>query len=433
VNQSDEILQRLLTLHPQKLIDLKLDRVERLLAALGRPQDRLPPVIHVAGTNGKGSTIAHLRAFLEAAGKKVHVSTSPHLVRFAERIRLAGRLVSEHELSQALQVCEESNKGLAITYFEITTAAAIYLFSRHKADYILVEVGLGGRFDATNIVDNPLGAIITPVSIDHTEFLGTDLASIAHEKAGILKSGAPAVIARQPDAARAAIAAEAERLGITAKYGGQDFESYMQNGRLVYSDETGLLDLGPSRLAGGFQAQNAALAIAACRYFDLPVSEAAIEQGLKQVEWPGRLMALKNGALRDMLSPGQQLWLDGGHNEAAGQVLAKALTDMNRFGAKPPLVLIFGCYANKEAGGFLAHFHNIAGKIITIPLDGDRQSWSADKLAQIARGQGFEASAQNGIIDALGEAAGTKNARVLICGSLHLVGQALEINQTPPD
>ncbi len=433
MSQTDKILQRLLQLHPQKLIDLKLDRVERLLAALDRPQDRLPPLIHVAGTNGKGSTIAHLRAFLEAAGKKVHVSTSPHLVRFAERIRLAGELVSEQELSEALHVCEEVNNGLPITYFEITTAAAFYLFSRHKADYLLLEVGLGGLFDATNVIDKPLGAIITPVSIDHTEFLGSDLASIAYEKAGILKSTAPAIVAHQPGPARAIIEKQAQKLGVNAKYGGQDFESYMQNGRLVYSDETGLLDLAPSRLAGQFQAQNAGLAIAACRYFCLPVSDMDIQEGLKQVEWPGRLMALKSGALHDMLAPGQQLWLDGGHNEAAGKVLAKALNQMTRTGANMPLVLIFGCYINKEAGGFLAHFHNIASKVITIPLDGDRQSWSADKLAEIARAQGFEAIAQSGLTQALAEAAKTRNARVLICGSLHLVGQALAINHTPPD
>ncbi len=433
MNQTDKILARLLNLHPQKLIDLKLDRIERLLEALDRPQDRLPPVIHVAGTNGKGSTIAHLRAFLEAAGKKVHVSTSPHLVRFAERIRLAGKLVSEGELSAALQLCEERNNGLPITYFEITTAAAIYLFSRHKADYVLLEVGLGGRFDATNVINNPLGVIITPVSIDHTEFLGPDLASIAYEKAGILKPGAPAIIALQPDAARNIIETEAQKLGVTAKYGGQDFMSYMQNKRLIYSDETGLLDLAPSRLKGGFQAQNAGLAIAACRYFSLPVSDAAIKKGLEKVEWPGRLMQLKSGALHDILSPDQQLWLDGGHNEAAGQVLAEALKEMKPNGAETPLVLIFASYANKKADRFLAHFQNVASKIITIPLKGERAAWSADKLAQIARSQGFEASAKSGIIDALGEAAKTKPALVLICGSLHLVGQALEMNQTLPD
>ncbi|VAW20551.1 Dihydrofolate synthase @ Folylpolyglutamate synthase [hydrothermal vent metagenome] len=431
MNKTDKILARLLELHPEKLIDLKLDRVERLLEALGRPQDHLPPIIHVAGTNGKGSTIAHLRAFLESAGKKVHVSTSPHLVRFAERIRLAGELVSERELSEVLQFCEERNKGLAITYFEITTAAAFYLFSRHSADYILLEVGLGGRFDATNVVDNPLGVIITPVSIDHTEFLGFDLASIAHEKAGILKSGAPAIVAFQPDAARRAIEKETEKLGVNAKYGGQDFDAYMQNGRLVYSDESGLLDLPPSRLVGKFQAQNAGVAIAACRYFSLPVSDKDIENGLRAVEWPGRLMALKSGKLCDILSPGQQLWLDGGHNEAAAKVLANSLGEMLVAKENIPLVLIFGAYANKDASGFLAHFKNIASKIITIPLAGDRESWDNFKLAEIARNQGFEASAQSDVMTGMHEARRTKNAFVVICGSLHLAGQALALNQTP--
>jgi len=432
VSLTDKILRRLLDLHPEKLIDLKLDRVERLLEALGRPQDRLPPVIHVAGTNGKGSTIAHLRAFLESAGKKVHVSTSPHLVRFAERIRLAGTLVCEERLIEALQLCETRNQGRPITYFEITTAAAIHLFSQVEADYVLLEVGLGGRFDATNVIDNPLGAVITPVSIDHTEFLGPDLASIAFEKAGILKPGAPAVIAYQDDEARNTIAAQAEKLGVNAKYAGQDFECYMQNGRLIYSDETGLLDLPPSRLCGGFQAQNAGLAIAACRYFDLPVSEKDIKNGLARVEWPGRLMQLKTGVLRDMLAPGQQLWLDGGHNEAAGRALALALKEMNNAVVKRKLVLIYAAYANKEAAGFLGHFNNVADKIITLELDGERQSWSAEQLLEIAQGQGFEAEAAATIEQALGRAAQTKNARVVICGSLHLAGRALQTNQTMP-
>ncbi|VAW17780.1 Dihydrofolate synthase @ Folylpolyglutamate synthase [hydrothermal vent metagenome] len=431
MSRTDVILERLLKLHPNKLIDLKLNRVERLLEALGRPQDRVPPVIHVAGTNGKGSTIAHLRAFLEAAGKKVHVYTSPHLVNFNERIRLAGRLVSNDLLSEALEVCEEKNASKPITYFEITTAAAFHLFAKVKADYLLLEVGLGGRFDATNVIANPYGTIITPVSIDHVEFLGNDLASIAHEKSGILKAGSPAVIGRQPEEAVGAIEKEANRLGVDIKFAGQDFDFYPQHSRLVYQDEFGLLDLLPSGLNGDFQNDNAALAIAAVRFFDLPVDEKALEEGLKKVSWPGRLMQLKKGDLADRLHKTQQLWLDGGHNEAAGNVLAKALKAMPQIGENRPLVLILGAYANKDMAGFLKHFEGMVEKIITIKMEGARQSWSAKDLAEIARSNGFEAQDAEDIETALALAGQIKNARIVICGSLHLAGDVLFKNKTP--
>ncbi len=430
MSRTDIILERLLKLHPNKLIDLKLNRVERLLEALGRPQDKVPPVIHVAGTNGKGSTIAHLRAFLEAAGKKVHVYTSPHLVNFNERIRLAGTLVSNDILSEALEVCEEKNASKPITYFEITTAAAFHLFAKVEADYLLLEVGLGGRFDATNVIDNPYGTIITPVSIDHVEFLGNDLASIAHEKSGILKSGSPAVVGRQPEEAANAIEKEATRLGVDIKFAGQDFDFYPQHSRLIYQDGSGLLDLLPSGLSGDFQNDNAALAIAAVRFFDLPVDEKAIEKGMKNVSWPGRLMRLEGGNLADRLHETQQLWLDGGHNEAAGNVLAKALEAMPQIGGKRPLVLILGAYANKDMAGFLEHFEGMVEKIITIKMNGARQSWSAKNLAEIARSNGFEAQDAIDIETALTLATQIKNARIVICGSLHLAGDVLFKNKS---
>ena len=330
LSSTDAILKRLLTLHP-KLIDLTLDRMGRLLDELGRPQDRLPPVIHVAGTNGKGSTVACLRAFLEAAGKKVHVYTSPHLVHFNERIRLAGRIVSTRRLNQALEHCERVNAGRPITYFEITTAVAFYLFAEEPADFLLLEVGLGGRFDATNVVDHPLGTVITPVSIDHIEYLGSEIAGIAREKAGILKRGAPAVIARQVDAARATILEKAKKLGNPPpKIMGEDFDAYVQNGRMVFQDEAGLMDLPLPRLAGPHQVGNAGVAIAAARTFGLPVTEKEIAEGLRQVDWPGRLAPVK-GRLSALLQPGQELWLDGGHNEAGGGVLAEP--DAQRAGA----------------------------------------------------------------------------------------------------
>ncbi len=437
MTRTDKILQRLLTLHPNKLIDLKLDRIERLLEALGRPQDRLPPTIHVAGTNGKGSTIAHLRAFLEAAGKKVHVYTSPHLVRFNERIRLAGELVSDTDLNRALAHCEELNDceelngGRHITYFEITTAAAFYLFAKKPADYLLLEVGLGGRFDATNVVDHPAGTIITPVSMDHMEFLGRDLKTIAHEKAGILKTGAPAVIGKQRDEARDAIEDVAAKLNIRPRYWGQDFEAFEQHAKLIYQDETGLLDLPLSALAGSFQSENAGLAIAAVRYFNLPVSDAQIAQGLKNVSWPGRLMKITEGALHQLVPAGCELWLDGGHNVAGGEALAGALKSMPQAN-KRPLVLIFGTYSNKDASGFLSAFKGVATEVITVPIEGERSAWEPAELAQLAQELGFKSDAKTDLGAALEQAATTNNARIVICGSLHLAGQFLAQNKTPP-
>ena len=432
MSRTDKILRRLLALHPNKLIDLKLNRIERLLGDLGRPQDKLPPVIHVAGTNGKGSTIAHLRSFLQAAGKKVHVYNSPHLVRFNERIRLAGKLVSSKRLNKALQTCEEINAEKPITYFEITTAAAFLLFSQVKADYLLLEVGLGGRFDATNVIANPLGAILTPISIDHVEFLGNDLAGIAREKAGIIKKNARCVVGQQTDIARDEIHDEAQKLGVNPIFADQDFQGYAENGRMTYQDEHGLLDLPLSKLTGPFQIQNAALAIAAVRYFKLPISETQIEAGLARVDWPGRLMPIKTGALFDMLKPGQQLWIDGGHNVAGGKVLVEALNQMAQLD-KRPLVLLLGAYANKDMAGYLQNFRDLEPQIFTLPLEDQRTSWDQSELAKMAGGLGFKASSQKNIKKALLETQTINNARIVICGSLHLAGDALAQNKTPPN
>ena len=420
-----------MTLHPHKLIDLSLDRVERLLADLGNPERRVPPVIHVAGTNGKGSTIAVLRAMLETAGKKVHVYTSPHLVHFRERIRLAGQLVSHKRLNQALEHCEHVNAGRPITYFEITTAAAFQLFADEPADYLLLEVGLGGRFDATNVIDHPLGAIIAPLSIDHVEFLGHHLAEIAHEKAGILKRGAPAVISRQAEEGLAAIMAEAQKLGVGPFVCGVDFDGYAQNGRLIYQDSDGLLDLPPPKLAGPFQFDNAAVAIAAIRHFGLPVTEADMAKGLAEIDWPARLMPIKTGALRGLLPEGHELWLDGGHNDAGGGVLATALEEMR--GRNPrPLVLIVGNYANKDAKGFISHFAGLADKVFTVRIPGERASWSARQLAELAVDAGLDARPARSVKSALQVAAEIADARVVICGGLYLAGSVLAQNKTPP-
>jgi dihydrofolate synthase/folylpolyglutamate synthase len=430
LSRTDQILKRLLALHP-KLIDLHLERELRLLAALGNPQDRLPPVIHVAGTNAKGSTVAYLRAFLEAAGKRVHVYTSPQLVRFNERIRLDGRLVTNAALNAALETCEAANAGQPITYFEITTAAAFLLFSEVPADYLLLEVGLGGRYDATNVVAHPLGTIVTPVSIDHVEYLGDTVAKIAHEKSGILKKGAPAVFGLQTDEGLRVLDADARRLGVTPLVAGEDFHGAEQDGRLVFEDDHGLLDLPLPRLAGPHQIDNAALAIAAARHFGLPVGEAEIAIGLRSVQWPARLMPLK-GRLTALLGPRQELWLDGGHNEAGGRVLAEALREMDRRDPRP-LVLVMGTFANKDAKGFLGHFGDLPRAVFTVPIPGDRAAWPARTLADLALAQGLDAHPKRSVEAALRAAAGYDGARVVICGALHLAGHVLAINGTPPD
>lgn len=436
MSHTDAIVQRLLALHPNKLseaeqIDLTLDRIARLLDALGRPQDRLPPVIHVAGTNGKGSTIAYLRAFLEAAGQRVHTFTSPDLVHFRERIRLAGKLVTPQKLNAAFNKCEAVNAGAPITFFEIVTAMAIDLFAAVPADFLLLEVGLGGRYDATNVIVRPRGTVIAPVSIDHVEFLGPDLSGIAREKAGILKRGSPAVVGRQQDIALEVIEAEAAKLGVTPFVAGRDFDGYGQRGRLVYQDEHGLLDLPEPALVGPFQFDNAALAIAAVRHFDLPVTEAQIAEGLQRVTWPARMQPLKTGKLRALLPAGHELWLDGGHNDAGGAVLATALESLHARAPKP-LVMIMGTYANKDARGFLSHFAGLKPQLLTVKVPGERPSWTARQLADFAADLGYPARPMRGIASALAEAAKIENARVIICGSLHLAGHVLDRNGTPP-
>lgn len=431
MSRTDAILKRLLALHPQKLIDLKLDRIVRLLEALGRPQDRLPPVIHVAGTNAKGSTIALMRAMLEAAGQRVHVYTSPHLVFFRERVRLAGKLVSARRLNAALERCEIANAGEPITYFEITTAAALLLFSEIEADYLLLEVGLGGRFDATNVIDRPLGAVITPISFDHQDFLGDTLAKIAGEKAGILKKNSPAVIGRQPEEALAALFEQAQKLGISPYCAGTDFDGYAQNGRLVYQDGNGLLDLPPPALAGPFQFDNATLAIAALRHFGCPMPEAAIAQGLRTVQWPGRMMPIKQGKLRALLPPDRQLWLDGGHNEAGAGVLSEAVRALGTSDARPTN-LVFATFANKDAGAFLDRFKGLVETVVTLDMKGDRASWPAAELAELARQRGFAAMPARDLKAAILQAAKPDRARIVICGSLHLAGDVLAQNGTPP-
>ncbi|MBI4920867.1 MAG: bifunctional folylpolyglutamate synthase/dihydrofolate synthase [Devosia nanyangense] len=430
MSRTDAILKRLTALYP-KFMDLQLDRELRLLDELGRPQDHLPPVIHVAGTNGKGSTIAYLRAFLEAAGKRVHVFTSPHLVRFNERIRLAGKLVSSRKLNVTLEEVEAINAGRAITQFEITTSAALKLFAETPADYLLLEVGLGGTFDSTNVIDHPAGVVITPVDLDHQAYLGDTVAKIAANKAGILKRGSPAVIGRQRDEGFETIERMAAKLRISPFVQGRDYDGYPSQGRLAYQDEDGLLDLPPPALIGPHQFDNAALAIAAVRHFKLPVTDRQIAEGLRKVVWPARMQPLK-GRLRDLLPRADELWLDGGHNAHGAAALARSLEEMNA--ARPaPLVLIIGMMNTRPPADFLEPFRAMSPKVLTLSIPGEPNAHPARYIAEEGRKAGFDAVPYRELLPALHNAAKVKNARVVICGSLYLAGDVLQKNGTPPD
>lgn len=429
MSRTDSILARLSRLHP-KLIDLSLERMLPLLAKLGNPQDSLPPVIHVAGTNGKGSTIAYLRAFLEAAGKTVHVYNSPHLVRFNERIRLAGRYVSTRRLNQALEAVERVNNGDPITFFEVTTVTAFKLFAETPADYLLLETGMGGTFDTTNVVKHPLGTIITPIDYDHQGFLGHSLAEIAANKAGILKAGALAVMGLQQEEARRVLERAALRLGVRPLWQGEDFHGAAQDGRLIYSDEAGLLDLPPPALAGAHQIDNAALAIAACRHFGLPAGEADFAEGLRRVTWPARMQPIRSGKLRALLPEGHEVWLDGGHNAHGAAALARSIAAM----PARPLVLIVGMMNTRAPEDVLAPFRALApAAILTLTIPGEPNAHKAAEIAARARAMGFNAQARRSIAAALASAAEIDGARVLICGSLYLAGDVLARNGTLPD
>ena len=433
MDQHDAILSRLLTLHPKK-IDLSLGRTERLLAALGRPDLRLPPVIHVAGTNGKGSTIAFLRAMLEAAGKRAHVYTSPHLLRFNERIRLGaaggGKLVDDAQLNAALERCEQANAGQPITFFEITTAAAFLLFAEAPADWLLLETGLGGRYDATNVVAQPKCAIITSISLDHLEFLGDTVEKIAHEKAGIMKKGAPAIIGFQSEPVAKTLEREARRAGAPPLIAGRDFHISTENGRLVYEDERGLLDLPLPRLAGRHQHENAAGAIAALRAVAPHVPTAAIEAGLTRAEWPARLQRLIRGRIVDLAPPGAEVWLDGGHNEDGGRVLAEAMAEFHDKSPRP-LALICGAQTTKDVRALLKHFVGLAREVVAVPVEGEHKSWPPEEVAALARAEGIPAAAAAGAEEALALLS-TRSfdapPRVLIAGSLYLAASVLAAN-----
>jgi dihydrofolate synthase / folylpolyglutamate synthase len=434
----DSIVARLTELHPKR-IDLSLDRMWRILEALGHPEHQLPPVIHVAGTNGKGSTIAFMRAILEGAGLRVHVYTSPHLVRFNERFRLGvegeGRLASDQELGSVLAECESVNAGAPITVFEITTAAGLLLFARNAADALLLEVGMGGRLDATNVVDRPLATVITPVSLDHTEHLGDTVGKIAAEKAGILKRGVPAIVAAQPREALGVIERCAARVTAPIRIAGEDWTATEERGRLVYQDDAGLLDLPAPKLYGRHQFENAGVAIAALRAvreFKLP--PAAFETGIAKADWPARMQRLTQGRLVLLAPPGSELWLDGGHNTDGGRAVANALADLEERVSRP-LVLVVGMLSTKDCESFLKNFAGLARRIVAVPVPHQEKSFPAAVIAEAARAVGIPAQSSDDLTNALAvigrfelEAA----PRILITGSLYLAGAVLNANGSTP-
>jgi dihydrofolate synthase/folylpolyglutamate synthase len=415
----------MMALHP-KVIDLTLDRVWRLLAALDNPQERLPPVIHIAGTNGKGSTLAMLRAGLEAEGARVHAYTSPHLARFHERIRLAGGLISEDALTEVLDECVAANGPDPITYFEITTCAALLAFSRSPADALLLEVGLGGRLDATNVIARPATCVITPVSMDHEAFLGNTIGKIAFEKAGILKRGVPCVVGPQHPDGLEVIERQAAKVGAPLLAHGQHWHAFEERGRLVYQDETGLLDLPLPNLPGAHQIENAGAALAVLRH--LGYGEPAFEGAVTRAEWPARMQRLKTGPLVDMAAArgaGAELWLDGGHNPAAGRAIAA------HFATLPPRPthMICGMLNTKDAGGYMAPFAGRVVRLTGVPIPGETNTLSAADTVAHARAAGLEAVEADTVEDALAAILEeTPDARVLISGSLYLAGHILRSN-----
>ncbi len=417
---SDVVLARMMALHP-KIIDLTLDRMWRLLHALGNPQDRLPPVIHIAGTNGKGSTQAMIRAGLEAQGHSVHAYTSPHLARFHERIRLAGELISEDALTEALDRCYEANGGENITYFEITTCAALLAFAETPADYTLLEVGLGGRLDATNVMDPEIG-IITPVDLDHQQFLGDTLPAIAAEKAGIIKRGVPCIVGPQHDDAMDVVEATAARLGAPIIAYGQHFHVSRERDRLIFQDETGLLDLPLPALPGPHQIQNAGAVLATLRH--LGADEAACEAALTQAKWPARMERLTKGALVERCAPAE-LWLDGGHNPAAGKAIAATLDTL----PKRSTHLICGMLNTKDVTGFMTPLAAHAETLTGVAIPGETNTLPAQTTADAARSAGITSTTAPDIFAALDSiTTTTPNARILICGSLYFAGHVMREN-----
>jgi dihydrofolate synthase/folylpolyglutamate synthase len=434
-------IDKLMTLHP-KGFDLSLDRIRRLLDRLGNPQTRLPPVIHIAGTNGKGSTSAFCRALLESRGLAVHVHTSPHLVNWHERYRLGrrggpGELVGDDMLAEALRRVGDANAGEYITVFEILTAVMFLIFAEQTADVAVVEVGLGGRFDATNVIEKPAASIITSISLDHVAYLGDRVELIAAEKAGIMKRGCPVVIGYQSEPSALDVLVEtAERLGCPHSVFGQDFLAFEEFGRLVYQDEFGLSDLPLPRLPGRHQYSNAAAAIRGVKAAGFELDDGTISRALKSVEWPARMQRIPEGKLVALAPAGADIWLDGGHNPGAGLVIAEALAELEEKQPRP-LFMIAGMINTKDATGFFRAFTDLVETVFTVPVDQSSASVDPVALASDAAAAGLTARPCSSVQEALREIASMMEPdevppRILIGGSLYLAGSVLRDNGTPP-
>lgn len=442
MSEAELEIEKLMQLHP-KGFDLSLERITALLEKLGNPHRRLPPVIHVAGTNGKGSVTAFSRALLEAAGLSVHVHTSPHLVRWHERYRLGvpggrGRFVEDAVFADALRRVADANGGQKITVFEILTAVTFLLFSEHPADVAIIEVGLGGRFDATNVINSPAVSVIMPISLDHQPYLGDRVELIAAEKAGIMKKGFPVVIGHQQfDAALEVLVGTAERLSCPTTVFGQDYGAHEEFGRMIYQDEFGLSDLPMPRLPGRHQLANAAAAIRAVKAAGFEVSERMMEKAMQSVEWPGRLQRLMDGKLFQLAPKGAELWVDGGHNPGAGEVIAEAMAGFEEKQPRP-LFIIAGMINTKDPVGYFKAFADIAEYVFTVPISGTDAAIDPVVLAHAAFDAGLTAEPSSSIEEALQEIHGrlmldAPAPRILIGGSLYLAGNALSANGTLPD
>lgn len=437
---ADREIERLMALHP-KGFDLSLDRIARLLDRLGNPQDRMPPVIHIAGTNGKGSASAFSRALIEASGLTCHVHTSPHLVNWHERYRIGAaggsRLVDDAVLAEAISRVAEANAGETITVFEILTATMFLLFSEHPADVAIVEVGLGGRFDATNIIARPATSLIMPISLDHEAYLGDRVELIAAEKAGIVKKGCPVVIgAQEYDAAREVLIDTADRLSCPLLVYGQDFLAFEENGRLVYQDDDGLFDLTPPRLPGRHQYANAAAAIAAVKSAGFEVTQEIADRAMSRVDWPGRMQKLTEGKLIGLAPEKSEIWIDGGHNPGAGAAVAEALADQEERSPRP-LVIIAGMINTKDQTGYFRNFAGMARRAFTVPVNESAAGVPNDELAVRAAEAGVPAEPVASVENALmllrdGWDDPDHPPRILICGSLYLVGEVLAKNGSVP-
>jgi dihydrofolate synthase/folylpolyglutamate synthase len=437
---ADREIERLLALHP-KGFDLSLVRISRLLDQLGNPQDRLPPVIHIAGTNGKGSAAAFARALLEAEGLRVHVHTSPHLVNWHERYRMGarsgGRLVDDALLADTIARAAAVNRGETITVFEILTAVTFMLFSENPADAAIIEVGLGGRFDATNVIKRPAASLIMPISLDHQSFLGDRVELIAAEKAGIIKPGCPVVVgAQESGTAQDVLVEVAERLGCPITLYGQDYLAYEENGRMIYQDQSGLMDLTPPRLPGRHQFANAAAAIATVKAAGFETGHRAADRAMTNVVWPGRMQRLPQGRLSDLAPEGAEVWIDGGHNPGAGTVIAEALVEQEEKISRP-LFLICGMINTKDQVGYFRAFEGMARHVYTVPVSESDAGVPNAELAARAMEAGLSAEPVSSVANALMLLRDTWDEsetppRILIGGSLYLVGAVLAENGTPP-